>query len=104
MDGVTRPGSLFLSSKEVALVAGWRSRCSRSWKCRRFLKEHPGAEILAQTANDATEHTGYWPRSTTRRYADYTFRYRGVDGVEHEEVWHYKYLNHDWSVEKEQTR
>ena len=69
-----------------------------------FFKEHPGAEILAQTANDATEHTGYWPRSTTRRYADYTFRYRGVDGVEHEEVWHYKYLNHDWSVEKVQTR
>jgi hypothetical protein len=53
---------------------------------RQFHKEHPGAEILAQTANDATEHTGYWPHSTTRRYADYTFRYRGADGVEHEEM------------------
>ena len=71
---------------------------------RQFRKEHPSAEILAQTANDATEHTGYWPHSTTRRYADYTFRYRGADGVEHEEVWHYKYLNHHWSVEKEQTK
>ena len=72
MDGVTRPGSLFLSSKEVALVAGWRSRCSRSWKCRRFLKEHPGAEILAQTANDATEHTGYWPRRRRQPTSHYT--------------------------------
>ena len=71
---------------------------------RQFGKEHPGAEILAQTANDATEHSGYWPHSTTRRYADYTFRYRGADGVEHEEIWHYKYLNHSWSVDKEQTR
>jgi len=69
-----------------------------------FLKEHPGAEILAQTANDATQHTGYWPRSSTRRYADYAFRYRGADGVEHEEVWHYEYLNHNWSVEKVQAK
>ena len=70
----------------------------------RFLKEHPGAEILAQTTNDATEHTGYWPGSATHRYADYTLRFRGADGVEHAEVWRYKYLNHGWSVEKEQPR
>jgi hypothetical protein len=69
---------------------------------RKFYQGHPDAEILAKTANDVTEHKGYWPHSTTRCYADYTFRYRAADGVEHEETWHY--LNGAWSVEKAQTR
>ena len=69
-----------------------------------FRKEHPGAVILGQTANDATENMGKWPHKTTVRYADYGIRYRGADGVEHEEVWHYKYVNHAWSVQEEQTR
>lgn len=88
----------------LLLVSGCATSPGMSSAQHRFRKEHPGAEILAQTANDVTEHTGYWPRSTTRRYADYRFRYRGADGVEHEEAWHYEYLNHGWSVQKEQTR
>jgi hypothetical protein len=71
---------------------------------RRFHKAHPDATIIAQDTNDVTEHTGYWPHNTTRRYANYTFRYCGADGVEHEEVWHYEYLHHGWTIEKKQTR
>jgi hypothetical protein len=88
----------------LMLASGCATSPSMSSAQHQFRKEHPDAKIIEQAANDATEHTGYWPHSTTRRYADYTFRYRGADGVEHEEVWHYKYLNHGWSVEKEQTR
>jgi hypothetical protein len=88
----------------LLLASGCATSPGMSSAQHRFRKEHPDAEIVAQTANDATEHTGYWPHSTTRHYVDYTFRYRGADGVEHEDVYHYKYLNRGWSVEKEQTR
>ena len=86
----------------LAAAGGCATSPSLASAQRRFLKEHPRAEILAQTANDVTEHTGYWPHSTTRCSADYTFRYRGADGVEHQETWHY--INHAWSAEKVQTR
>ncbi len=86
----------------LVVVSGCATSPSLSSAQHRFRKEHPSAEILAQTASDATEHTGYWPHSGTRRYADYTFRYRGADGVEHDETWHYE--NHAWSVEKVQAR
>lgn len=93
---------LYPSIVLVVVVSGCATSPSLSSAQHRFRKEHPRAEILAQTANDATEHTGYWPQSTTRRYADYTFRYRAADGVEHEERWHYE--NHAWSVEQVQPR
>ncbi len=86
----------------LLVVSGCATSPSMSSAERRFYKGHPGAEILAKTANDVAEHTGYWPHSTTRFYADYTFRYREADGVEHEETWHYE--NHAWSVEKVQAR
>jgi hypothetical protein len=70
----------------------------------RFHKEHPDATIIAQDTNDVAEHHGYWPHSSTRHYANYTFRYRGADGVEHEEVWHYEFLHYRWRVEREQTK
>ena len=78
---------------------------SARWAHDRFIKENPGARVLAVTRREVIDPENTPPNNVMVWYGDFTIRYRDVDGAKREEVWHYKKSIHGWYFDKkEQTK